>query len=280
MLLHQLQGVGLVFQEADLAQLVQLVTADHLGAHQLGQILGVVHAGRHHRHARPGQGDFGCGGKLIHQVGISLLGAQLQNIGEGHIIPPDLVDAVSVVPDHREVGGGGLQPGDAADHLVRVDIAVRIGVFGDAPDTFHLGVSGQLLHLVHIGAALAAPDGDQLDAEGLGDPEVPVVARHRAQELHLLLLGPGPFAVEQAVAPGLGNQVIHHVQAGTAPHKALLGGHVQQLRPVPPGAGHTGQLAVIPGVYPVRHAVIKIQGGHQPPGQLQLLQAGLAPVHV
>ena len=190
------------------------------------------------------------------------------------------MDAVGVVPDDHEVGGGGLQSGDAADDLVGVDEAVGIGVLGHAPDALHLGVGSQPLHLVHIGAALAALHGDQLNPEGLGDPKVPVVAGDGAQEFHLLLLGPGLLAVEQAVGPGLGDEVIHHVQAGISAHEALLRGDVQQLGPVAPGAGHSRQLAVVPGVHPVGHAVVKVQNIQQTPGQLQLLQAGLAPRHV
>ena len=272
--------MGLVFQEPHQAQLVQLVAADHLGVHQLAHVLDVGFAGRHHRHAGARQGDLGGGSELKHQIGVPLLGAQLQNVGEGHVIPADLVDAVGVVPDHHEVGGGGLQAGDAADHLVGVNKAVGVGVLGDAPDALHLGVLGQPLHLVHVGAVLVALHGNQLDPEGLGHPEVPVVAGDGAQELHLLLLGPGLYAVEKAVGPGLGHQVIHHIQAGIAAHKALLGLHVQHLRPVLPGAGHSGQLAVVPGIHPVGHAVVKIQRGQQPPGQLQLLQAGLSPGHI
>ena len=280
MLLHQFQGVGLVLEEPYQAQLVELITADHLGIHQLAQVLDVGLAGGHHCHARTGQRDLRGRSKLKDQVRAASRSAQLQNIREGHIVAANLMDTVGVVPDDHEVGSSGLEGGDAVDDLFGVNKAVGIGVFRNAPDALHLGIGGQTLHLIHIGAVAVTFHGDQFDAKGLGHPEMAVIAGNRAQELYLLFLRPRPLTVKQTVGPGFGNQVIHHVQAGVAAHKTLLRRYIQHLCPIASGAGHTGQFAIVSGVHSVHHTVIEVQSSKQTPGQFQLFQAGLSPRHI
>ena len=70
--------------------------------------------------------------------------------------------------------------------------------------------------------------------------EVPVVARDRADEGDLLLLAPGPLAVDAALEPQVGEHLAHHHQAGVAAGDDLLGLDPQQL------GEHLAQLALMP----------------------------------
>ena len=109
---------------------------------------------------------------------------------------------------------------------------------------------------------------------------MPVVTRHGAKELYLIKLGPGLFAVQQAVGERLCNGVIHQGKACAARGENLLHINAQYIRKHPAAAGQTLKRAVIAGVYAVNDAVIALQYGQKLIGQLQLRRAGLAARHV
>ena len=60
MALHEREHMGLVLQEADMTQLVDLVIADGLRTEQTGEVFQVRLGRRHDGHARTGEGDLGC----------------------------------------------------------------------------------------------------------------------------------------------------------------------------------------------------------------------------
>ena len=131
------------------------------------------------------------------------------------------------------------------------------------------------------GPSSAHGDRDQLHAEALGDVEVAVIAGGRAEPLDLGLLGPGLGAVAQAVGVGLGNHVVHELEAGAAADEALLGSNAQDLGKELLCRRKAGQLAVVAGVDAVDLAVGGVaEHGEDAGDQIQLLPAGLAPGHV
>ena len=84
---------------------------------------------------------------------------------------------------------------------------------------------------------------------------MPVVAGRRAEEAHDGLLRPRTRRVLQAVGVGLGDQIVHQVQAGVAADEDLLRLRAEDLRKEPLGRGQTGQLAVVARVNASVHAV-------------------------
>ena len=70
-LLHQLERVRLVLEEADVAQLVDLVKADGLDADELREVGDVRLARGHNGHARAGEGHLARGRELIDHVAVS-----------------------------------------------------------------------------------------------------------------------------------------------------------------------------------------------------------------
>ena len=85
------------------------------------------------------------------------------------------------------------------------------------------------------------------------------------------------------------DHIKHQVQTGIAAHNGLLGLAAQNIRPVGPCAGQTGQLTVISGVDPLIHAVfhglhtgqnilrhIQLQLGGPATGHIQLQALGFA----
>ena len=241
-----------------MAQLIDLILGNHLNAEELAEVGNICRACRDAGNAAAGEGDLGGGGKLKNHVGSSGLFAQGQNVREGDIFPTELMDAVGIVPHDGEIRSGRLQIGKPPDGFLAVDNAVGIGVFGHRPDELYLGILDKRFHQVHIRPLRGHGHGNQLRTEVLGDGEMPVIARGRAENLHFFLPAPGTGAVLQAVGVGPGDNIKHQIQAGHAAHKNIFGLAVQNLRPVPLGAGQTGQFTVIPGVHAVGDALGRI----------------------
>ena len=205
-----------------MAELVDLVISDGLDVDNRLQICQVRLTGSHNTHACTGEGHLAGGGKFIDHVGVAVFGAEGQNIHKGHKVALKLVDAVSIVPHEHKVRGCGLHGGDTADSLVGVHHALGVGVLGHIPHTLHGGILDKLLHSIHVGSVSSHGNGNKLCPEGLRHLKMPVIARCRAQPLHLLQLAPGLLGVKQAVGIRLGNGIIHKLQTGVAAHEALL----------------------------------------------------------
>ena len=80
---------------------------------------------------------------------------------------------------------------------------------------------------------------------------------------------------------GLGDGVVHQLQAGVAAHEHLLRLTAQDLCEQPLGGGQAGELAVVAHVDAVGHIVLRLlHQGEDVADQIQLGLAGLAPGHV
>ena len=281
MALHKLEHMGLVLQEADVAQLVDLVIADGLRAEQTGEVLQVRLGRRHDGHARTGEGDLGRRSKFIDHVGVPGLAAQREHVTEGNELAVDLVQAVGVVPHQGKVRRGGAQGGQPVNDGVGIDDTLRIGVFRHAPDALDGRVAHGGLDGVHVRAVRRHGNGDKLHAERLRHAEMAVIARCGAQEADDGLLRPRARRVQQAMRPGLGDEVIHEVQAGTAADEDLRGRHAQQLGKQALGRGNAGQLAIVAHVERAVEAVLRrLQHGQNAADHVKLRAARLAAGHV
>ena len=264
-----------------MTQLIDLIVADDLDVDELLHVLHVRLAAREARHARAGQRDLAGGGKLKHHVGVAVLLAQTQDIGEGHELALELMDAVGIVPHEQEVGSRRLQPGDALDGLVGVDDAVGIGILRHVPHTLDRRVLDELLDQIHIRAGLGHGNGDELEAEALRDLEVAVIARRGAEPLDMLLAAPRFFAVQQTVGVRLGDGVVHELQAGVTADEHLLRLAAEDLGKERLGARQAGELAVVAHIHVAVHAVRRIGHHRENIGhQIELLLARTPARHV
>ena len=281
MLSHNLQSVFLVLQIEHLAQLVDLVVGNHLHTHQLLHILEIGLRCSHHRHAGPRQGNLGGGGKFKHHIRISCFPAQAQNVREGHIGAVKFMYTISIVPHQNKIRCCRPQTGQAADGIRGIDDSIGIGVFRHTPDALHRRILHQLLHLVHVRSRYGHGDGDELCAEGLRNPKMPVIARGRAQKFHLLQAAPGCFAVQQAMGIGFGNEIIHQGQAGVSAGNGLLHPAAQHPGPIPPGGRQTCQFSIVTGIDAVGEALLRAgQDGENVADHVQLGAPRLPPGHV
>ena len=109
-----------------MAQLIHLVKADGLNTDELRHVVHIGLAARKARNACARQRHLARGGEFKDHVGVAVLLAFAQNVGEGDEIAVELVDAVGIVPHEEEVRRGGLHGSDAADRLVGINDAVGV----------------------------------------------------------------------------------------------------------------------------------------------------------
>ena len=262
-----------------MTQLVHLVEADDHGHHVLEDIPDVPLAGGQGSHTSARVGDLAGGAESQRPLGVARLLALVEQRGNLDLLIGQMVNHIGVVPDDLEVGGSGLHPGQTADRLGRVAVAVGVGVDGHAPHTLDaLVLLDQGLHHIHVGAVLGHGDVDHLEAEILGDAEMAVIAGHRAEELERVVVPPGTGRIHKTLTPAQVDEVVHQLQRRVAAHDHFFHVGIQQLGKEPPGLRHALQHAVVAGVKTILANVI-VHLEHFL-GQIQLLGAGFAAVHV
>ncbi len=274
-----------VLQEANMAQLVELVVADGLNAHALLDLGNVLGAGGHSGNAGAGEGYLGSGGELEVAVGVAGLYAGSGDVEQLVLLSRiviKMMHGVGVVPEDAEVFCGALHGSQAAHNLVGIGNATGVGVLGNAPDALEGGIVGhQLFNGIHVGAIFGHGDGYHLDAEGLGHAEVAVVAGDGAHELDLLQLAPRS-GTQGAEHPAAHNGVVHDVQAGVAEHDGVVGGIVEHGGHQLFGLGQAVDHAVVADVGAGSGLAIvggrqDVQHGH---AEVKLVGARLAARHV
>ena len=218
-----------------------------------------VGAGRDGRDARAGVRHLRRGGELEVAVLVARLAARRADVEQlvlvGRVIV-EMVHAVGVVPENAEVVGRALHGGQAAHHVVGVGHAAGVRVLRHAPDALHGGVAGhEALHLVHVGAVRRHGHGDHLDAEGLGDAEVAVVARSGAEPLDAIVLAPR-LGAERAEVEAAGHGLVHERKAGVAAHDDVRRVLLHHARHEALRLGQAVQHAVVAAVRAVLGAAV------------------------
>ena len=129
------------------------------------------------------------------------------------IVVIQMVNGIRVIPVDPEILCLGLKRGEASDDLVGIGITLRVGVFRNAPDALYRFVLRDVLFdKIHIRSLRGHRNVYHLDAEIPGDPEVPVIPRHRAEEFHPVK--PAPRCISHnAVSIRPRNGVVHDVEA-------------------------------------------------------------------
>ena len=192
----------------------------------------------------------------------------------------EVVDAVGVVPEDAEILRGGLHAGEAAHGLVGKGQAAGIAVHGHADDALHRGITRETLDHIHVRAAIHKRHGDALDAEHGKHVEVPVVARHGAEELEMGNVLPRRIARERAVEDGAHEGVVDEVDAGIAADDHLLGRHAQQRAKEALGLGDAGGVAVVARVHAVFAGKARVGHAQHGQGKVELARFRLAARHV
>ena len=108
-----------------------------------------------------------------------------------------------------------------------------------------------------------------------------VIARRGAEPFDALFLAPRLFAVQQAVGVGLGDRVVHELEARIAAGEDLRGLAAEDIGEQLTRALKTLELAVVAGVHAAVHALLGAgQRGQDAADKVELLLARLAACHV
>ena len=153
----------------------------------------------------------------------------------------------------------------------------RVRVDRHTPHALDGRVSGdEFLDQVDVRAVLAHRHGDHLDAEGLGDREVPVVAGRGAEELDGGLGDPRPRGIHAAVQHRVHDDVVHQLEARVVAGEQVGHGDAEQLAEDGAQLGQAMQAAVVAGVGAVTVAEIFTGKAQQRIGQVELRRRRLA----
>ena len=140
------------------------------------------------------------------------------------VILVQVMDAVGIIPENAEVGGGGVQACKTSYGFAGIGDAAGIGILGHAPNALDGGVIvDKSLDLVHIGAVFVHFNWNHFDTKMLGNAEVAIIAGNGAKELDVGAEAPGFIRFGQAVGHCAGNSVEHQVKAGSTANNDLFG---------------------------------------------------------
>ena len=214
--------------------------------------------------ARPRERDLGGGGEHQRPVLVARGGGQPQHVDLLHRVVGEGVHGVGVVPEQPEIGCGRAhlhQP----SHLFPCERdAGRVGEHRHAPHPLDGRVGGdELLDQVDVGSVLEHRHVDHLDAQALGDGEVPVVAGHRAQELDDGIVAPRPRRIHPAVQQREHHHVVHQLEARVVTGDQVLHRDAEQLAEDGAQFGQAVQAAVVAGVGALPVAVGILSGSRQ-----------------
>ena len=126
-----------------MAHLVQLIVADGLRPYDRQDLLHIPVGRGKDGNAGAGEGDLGGGCKVKHSVLRARLGAHPKNIRQLiAAIRVQVMHRVGIVPEDAEIRCRRAHTCQSAHRLVRVRVAVRIGIFRAAPDALDGIVGG------------------------------------------------------------------------------------------------------------------------------------------
>ncbi len=147
------------------------------------------------------------------------------------VVPVEIVNGVSVVPEYPEILRGGSQRGKSSHDLVAVSHSVGIGIFRNAPDTLYRFIRrDEFFDDVHIRSVFEQRHVDHVDAETLGHGKMSVIAGNDAEERDPVILRPRFFGAEDTCEHRVRKRVVHQFQRRTVSRDDHVGSNSHKIR--------------------------------------------------
>ena len=202
---------------------------------------------------------------------------ELQNVdGLGELVGEG-VDGVGVVPHDTEIGCGRIERRELFTRFPRVANARRVAENRHGPHAFDLRVFEKLGNGVEVGPLIRHRDIDHLEPEVLGDGEVAVISRDRADPLDGVFVFPRPRRILSAKDVRPHDQIVHDVQAGCVPRDDGVNGDSQQVSVNFPNIDNASQTTVVAAIGAVVGGVVARAGkAEQFVAKVQLFRGRLA----
>ncbi len=202
--------------------------------------------------------------------------AETEDVGALRPLLGEVMNCVRVVPVQTEVGRGRLHGGELGGDRLRHDGTARVRIGRDDPHALHRRVLDEFTHGHHVRSVVVHGDVDHADAELLGEREVTVVARDRADERDLLFLRPRTRRVRRAVEQGEHQRVVHDLEAAVAFGDELVERNVQEIGEDLTQFGESGEAAVVARVRAVGGTEVVAGQAQQADRKVQLRGGRLA----
>ena len=125
-----------------------------------------------------------------------------------------VMDAVGIVPEQPEIGGGRFHAGQCTDDIIGVRDAGGVAVHRDTDHAFDGGILDGRENRFHIRTVIEGLHRNHFYAELIQGMEMPVIARHRTDEPDLIELPPRRKSGQRTEDESAGESVMQHGQAG------------------------------------------------------------------
>lgn len=279
-LCHNLLDVFGVFEEVGVHNLVDFVCVDALEEHQFENVFDVLFGRGYRRNTATRKRDFGRGRERVNAVHCARFARDVEYVFELVAGFVEVVNHVSVVPEHAEIACRDLHRGDAFDHAVRERDARGVGVLGYAPHTFDCVVfSDERFDDVHIGTVFFHCDGYHFDAELLADGEVTVITGCGANELDLFEVVPRG-AAEHAELFCEMYEGVHKVKAAAVADENFFGSDAEKFRKQVFAGFGAAECAVVSCVDVFRRIIVSARFTEHGHGNFELRFGGSAARHI
>ena len=132
------------------------------------------------------------------------------------------MDRISIIPEDPEILCCRLQGRKTLYCLIRIGIALRIGIFRHTPDSLNSRITIYIFfYQIHVRAILCHGNIDHFNSKLLCNGKMSVISWYRAQKLNLIQLAPRGTA-HYAKKHGSCNCIIHNIQTCIAAYDHLI----------------------------------------------------------
>ena len=202
---------------------------------------------------------------------------ELQNVDGFGEVAGESVNSVGVVPHDTEIGCGRVECRKLFACLPRIANPRGVAEDGHGPHALDLRIFEKLGHGVEVRPLIRHRDVDHLEPEVLGDGEVAVISRDRADPLNGVFVFPRPPRILGAKDVRPHDQVVHDVQAGCVPRDDVLNGNSQQVSVDFPNIDDAAQTTVVATIGAIVGGVVARAGkAEQFIAEVQLFRGRLA----
>ena len=211
--------------------------------------------------------------------------AFVQNF-QNHVLMRNIIiqmmNGVRIVPVDTEIRSCRGQRCKAAHRLIRIAVALRIGILRNTPDTLYGRIVVDiLLHKIHVRSVRCHRNVDHLRTEEFGNPEMTIISGNRAQEFPVVQLAPRSISA-YTVRVGTRHGIKHDIQRRVAEDDHVIRIHLghcshQALR-LRDSFSDSVVSAVRAGL--IIEIAVGIEHIHQSVGQIQLCLRRLSSRHI
>ena len=214
MLSHVCMKTLKILEESYVTKLIQLVMSDCLNLHIVAEIIQICLGSCNSCDTGAWEAYLGSGCEFVNKIRISGFHTLTENLNkEILIVVIKMVDAVCIIPVNTEIRCSRFQSCKTLYSFSGIGIALRVGIFRYAPDSFDCVIFAyQLLYHVHIRSLRSHRYVNHFNSKELCNLEMTIISWYRTEEFHFVKLAPRSIS-HYTLSHGTCNTVEHNIQA-------------------------------------------------------------------